>query len=341
MSRNFDKILEKLFNNKDLETLEAKEAMLEIMSGNVPDIKLSAWLTALKMKGEAPSEISGCVSAMLEKAQKIELKNRSNAVDIVGTGGDGTHTINISTASAVVAAAAGLTVAKHGNRAVSSLSGSADVLSSLGVRIEIGHEKIVECLNEVGLSFLFAPLLHPAMKYAVPVRKMLGVRTIFNLLGPLCNPSGLKNAVIGVYSAELCRQIAEAAKQLNFNNVMVVHGRDGLDEITTTTSTKICELKNNVISEYDLYPEELGVQYSEIGDIKGGDADENAEIIRKIFNGKITGPKKDVILLNTAAALITGNKCENWYAAIKRADSVIKSGKAEEKLNHLIKFTNI
>ncbi|MCF7889543.1 MAG: anthranilate phosphoribosyltransferase, partial [Victivallales bacterium] len=188
MSRNFDKILEKLFNNKDLETLEAKEAMLEIMSGNVPDIKLSAWLTALKMKGEAPSEISGCVSAMLEKAQKIELKNRSNAVDIVGTGGDGTHTINISAASAVVAAAAGLTVAKHGNRAVSSLSGSADVLSSLGVRIEIGHEKIVECLNEVGLSFLFAPLLHPAMKYAVPVRKMLGVRTIFNLLGPLCNP---------------------------------------------------------------------------------------------------------------------------------------------------------
>jgi anthranilate phosphoribosyltransferase len=335
----FNDSLKKLLENKNLEIHEAEGAMFEIMSGSVSEIKLASWLTALKMKGESPEEISGCASAMLQHANKIEV-NDENAVDIVGTGGDGAHTINISTASAIVASAAGLTVAKHGNRAVSSKSGSADILTALGVNININPTAMTNCLNEIGLAFLFAPTLHPAMKYAVPVRKELGVRTIFNILGPICNPANIKNAVIGVFSPMLCRQIAEAARNLGFKRLMVVHGNDGLDEITTTTSTKICELKNNEILEYELYPREFGIDYSNIDDIKGEGPEKNAEILRGIFSGKYTGPKKDIIVLNSAAVLLVAGVTSDWKEAIKITDAVISSGKAMKKLESLIKFTN-
>ena len=335
----FDESLKKILDKKDLEINEAEEAMYEIMSGNVSEIKLSSWLTALKMKGETSKEISGCASAMTKHANKINV-NDDNAVDIVGTGGDGAHTINISTASAIVASAAGLTVAKHGNRAVSSKSGSADILTSLGVNINITPRDMEKCLNEIGLAFLFAPLLHPAMKYAVPVRKELGVRTIFNILGPICNPANVKKAVIGVYSPGLCRQIAEAARNLGFKRVMVVHGNDGLDEITTTTVTKVCELKNDKILEYELDPNEFGIKYSDIEDIKGGEPEKNAKILKDIFRGKVVGSKKDIIVLNSAAVLLVGGITDNWKEAIRITDNLISSGKAMKKLESLIKYTN-
>ena len=339
MNSEFDLSLNKILGNKNLDMKEAEAAMYEIMSGKVSEIKLSSWLTALRMKGESPDEISGCASAMLKHANRIEVKDK-NAVDVVGTGGDGSHTINISTASAIVASASGLTVAKHGNKAVSSRSGSADILTSMGVNINITPERMSACLNETGLAFLFAPLLHPAMKYAVPVRKELGIRTIFNILGPICNPANIKNAVIGVYSPALCRQIAEACRNLGFNRLMVVHGNDGLDEITTTASTKVCELRNGEISEYELYPMELGINYTNIEDIKGEGPNRNAEILKDIFKGKLGGAKKDIIVLNSAAVLLVGGITEDWKEAIKITDTIISSGKAMEKLESLIKFTN-
>jgi anthranilate phosphoribosyltransferase len=335
----FNDSLKKILENKNLEMHEAEDAMFEIMSGNVSEIKLSSWLTALRMKVESPEEISGCASAVLKHANKIDVEDK-NAVDIVGTGGDGAHTINISTASAIVASAAGLTVAKHGSRAVSSKSGSSDILNSLGVNINMIPADMTKCLNEIGLAFLFAPTLHPAWRYAASVRKELGIRTVFNIIGPLCNPANIKNAVIGVFSPMLCRQIAEAARTLGFKRLMVVHGNDGLDEITTTTSTKVCELKNDEILEYELYPREFGINYSNIEDIKGEGPQKNAEMLKDIFKGKLIGAKKDIIVLNSAAVLLVGGVTSDWKEAIKITETIISSGKAMEKLESLITFTN-
>ena len=335
----FDTSLKKLLEGVNLKREEAFVAMAEIMSGSVSDIKLSAWLSALKVKGEVSEEISGCAEAMLKHARKVTVSN-ANVIDIVGTGGDGAHTINISTASAFVAAGAGISVAKHGNRAVSSKSGSADILSALGININLTPEKMSECISKVGISFLFAPVLHPAMKNAVPVRKELGVRTIFNILGPICNPAGVKNAVIGVYSKPLCRQIAEAARALGYRKLFVVHGNDGLDELTITTSTHVCELNNNIIQEYELEPEKLNLSLASTIDIAGGTPEENAEIMKDIFRGKIKGAKRDIVVLNSAAAILVAGKVEDWHQAVKIAERVLDSGKAYGKLQELINFTN-
>jgi anthranilate phosphoribosyltransferase len=330
--------LKKLLDSQNISFAEAEAAMKEIMTGKVSDIKLASWLTALRMKGEMPEEIAGCASVMRECSETIKCED-PKAVDIVGTGGDGANTINVSTASAFVAAGAGVTVAKHGNRAVSSKSGSADVLSEMGVNINISPERMEECLNSQGIAFLFAPLLHPAMKYAMPVRKEMGVRTVFNILGPLTNPAKTKRYVLGVYDDNLCMRIARAALNLDFEHSMIVHGNDGLDELTVTGATHVCELKDKEIMEYKISPEEVGMNLSKPGDLRGGTPKENAEIIRDILSGKHLGAKRDIVILNAAAAIYVADKADCWEYAIEAAEESIESGLALKKLKDLIDFT--
>ncbi len=327
----------KIIGGNDLSFVEAKSALTEVMSGDFSDILLGAWLTALKIKGETSNEISGCASVMQENATFINV-NDPDAVDIVGTGGDGAHTVNISTAASIVAAASGLTLAKHGNRAVSSKSGSADVLASLGVNINLSPVRMEKCLNSIGIAFLFAPALHPAMKHAVPIRKALGIRTIFNILGPLSNPAGVKRAVIGVYDKELCYVIAEASLKLGAKHLMVVHGNDGLDEISTTGPTTISELKNGSIKEYSFSPEDYGIKRATLNDLKGKGPEYNASVIRDILDGK-KGAMRDIIVVNSAAALIVSGKFDSWGDAIKRVENSIDNGDAKAKLNDLVNFS--
>ncbi len=331
--------LKKLLDKEDLSFKEAEDSMKEIMTGKVSDIKFSAWLTALRMKGENANEIAGCAKIMRECASTISC-NDKNAIDIVGTGGDGANTINISTASAIVTAGAGVTVAKHGNRAISSKSGAADVLSSLGIKIDNTPEKMEECLNSIGLSFLFAPLLHPAMKYAMPVRKELGMRSIFNILGPICNPANVKRAVIGVYDKRLCPIIAQAVTELGAEHFLVIHGADKLDEISTTGKAFVCESKNGKITEYELNPEDLGIKKANLSDIRGGTPEENAEILKGVFKGEITNPYLDIILINSASAIYISGKVDTWKEALDLAKDSITSGKAYKKLEELVNFTN-
>jgi anthranilate phosphoribosyltransferase len=260
-----------------------------------------------------------------------------DAVDTCGTGGDGLDTINISTGAAFVAAAAGAKIAKHGNRAVSSRSGSADVLSALGVRIDLSPAQAADCLELCGISFLFAPSFHPAMKHAAPVRKELGVRTVFNILGPLCNPAGARRAVIGVFSESLCRKMVEAARELGFERMMAVHGSPGMDEISISGPTRVCELKHGSIREYTLSPSEFDLPVAELSEIKGGGPDENAKALRGVLDGSIKGPKRDVTLLNAAAALMVAGKADSWRKAFALASSAIDSGAAASKLAELRK----
>jgi anthranilate phosphoribosyltransferase len=331
----FNDTLKKLLNGASLSFEEAESAMEEIMTGQVSEIKLSSWLTALKLKGETADEIGGCAASMNNHSTKIYSAD-PEVVDIVGTGGDGAKTFNISTAAAFVAAGAGITVAKHGNRAVSSKSGAADVLTEHGINISISPLIMEKCLNDVGISFLFAQMLHPAMKYAMPVRKELGTRTIFNILGPLCNPAETKRMTIGVYSKHLCRLIAEAALKLNKKHILVVHGNDGLDEITTTTSTHICEVRNGEISEYDFDPETAGISLAKPEDIQGGTPSENAQLIRNILAGTLKGPARNIVVINAASSIIVSDKTTDWKEAANIANESIDSGKALAKLDALI-----
>ena len=334
----FDDTLQKLYRQEDLTFEEADGAMEEIMSGSISPVKLSSWLTALKLKGESASEIGGSAAAMNRHASKINCNN-PDVVDIVGTGGDGAKTFNISTTSAFVAAGAGLSVAKHGNRAVSSLSGSADVLSELGIRLDLTPAEMEKTLNSVGISFLFAPRLHPAMKYAVPVRKELGTRTIFNILGPLCNPASPKRMTIGVYSKSLCHLIAEAAMKIGKEHILVVHGEDGLDEITTTGTTHICEVCNKKITEYDLDPREYGINIAKSDDLTGGTPAKNADLVRAILTGTETGAKRDIVILNSASSILVSSLANSWDDAVKLAKDSIDSGAAMRKLEELTLFT--
>jgi len=336
----FNDTLEKLLNEVSLSFEEAESAMEEIMTGQVSEIKLSSWLTALKLKGETADEIGGCAASMNKHSTKIYCAD-SNVVDIVGTGGDGAKTFNISTAAAFVVAGAGITVAKHGNRAVSSKSGSADVLSQHGINISIAPADMERCLNVVGISFLFAQMLHPAMKYAMPVRKELATRTIFNILGPLCNPAETQRMTIGVYSRHLCPLIAEAALKLGKKHIMVVHGNDGLDEITTTTSTHICEVSNGVIDEYEFDPATAGISLAKPEDIQGGTVVENAKLIRDILSGTISGPERDIVVINAASSIIVAGKTTDWKEAANIANTSIDSGKAIQKLDALIACSQI
>ncbi len=315
---------------------EAAQVMEEIMQGEATPAQFGAFVTALRLKGETVDEIVGLARTMRAKA--IPVITDGPVVDTCGTGGDGSHTFNISTTAAFVAAGAGLKVAKHGNRAMSSQCGSADVLEALGVKIDLNAEQVQRCLHEVGIGFMFAPAFHPAMKYASVPRREIGIRTVFNILGPLTNPAGAKAQVLGVADDSLVEKLALALQQLGCNHALVVHGEDGLDEITVSGKTHICELKDNHIVNYSITPENIGLTCASSDSLKGGSAKENAEMLRNILSGT-SGPQKDAVLMNTAAVLLAGDKVETLRRGVELAQKTIDSGYALNKLEQLIKLS--
>jgi len=330
--------LKKVLDKLNLKEEEMILVMTQVMEGKVEDSQLGAFLTALRMKGETVEEITGAAKVMRDKAEKIKV-SKDPIIDTCGTGGDGANTFNISTAAAFVVAGCDISVAKHGNRAVSSRSGSADVLKCLGVNIEASKLTVEKCIDQIGIGFLFAPLMHGAMKHAAGVRKQLGIRTIFNLLGPLTNPAGANAQVIGIYDSSRLKQIASVLKLLGTRKAFVVHGSDGLDEITLTGETKVCELANGQISEYILKPDSFDLTACDAKDITGGTPEENADILKAILSG-IKGPKRDIVLMNASAAICASDKKENLKAAMELARESIDSGSAEQKLNDLCRLSH-
>lgn len=331
-------IMKKIINKNDLSEDEMIQVMEELMSGNLSEAIGAAFLTGLKMKGETIHELTGGAKVMRKKAQTVQLGN-IYTLDTCGTGGDYTGTFNISTATSFICAAAGIYTAKHGNRSVSSKSGSADVLEALGANIELSPEQVEYCLKKYHIGFFYAPLFHPAMKHAAPIRKALGYPTIFNMLGPLTNPANVSAQIIGVYDIHLAPIFAEVLKNLGTKHALIVHGMDGLDELTTTTTTYVVELKNGEITTYHIDPKQLNLDYSTKDDLLGGGARENAKIIRNIFDG-MSGPKRDIVLLNSGAALYLGKKANTIKDGIQLAAKLIDSGRAMEKLDQYIYFTN-
>ncbi|MBN1385284.1 MAG: anthranilate phosphoribosyltransferase [Elusimicrobia bacterium] len=332
--------IDKIVGKKNLTQQEAVDVMSAIMTGKATDAQIASFITALRMKGETIDEITGCAKVMREHATKIKIKKPSVDIDIVdtcGTGGDKTKTFNISTAAAFVVAGAGLIVAKHGNRAVSSKCGSADVLEALGINLNVPPEKVEECINKIGIGFLFAPLLHSAMKYAIGPRKQLGIRTIFNILGPLTNPAGANVQVLGVYSPDLTKPLCSVLKNLGSKGAFVVHGMDSMDEISITGKTQVAELKNGKVKSYTIEPKDFGLKKASLRDITGGDAKENSGIIMDIFNGK-KGPKRDIVLLNAAAVFTAAEKSKGIKDGIKLAEESIDNGNARKKLEELKKL---
>ena len=329
----------KVVEGKDLSEEEASQAMAHIMEGESLPTQIAALLTALRMKGETSQEITGFARAMLAKAVRIRARDAECVVDTCGTGGDGCGTFNISTAVAFVAAGGGLTVAKHGNRSVSSKSGSADVLEALGVKISLPPPKVEACLQKNGLTFLFAPSFHPAMKHALGPRKEIGIRTAFNLLGPLTNPAGATVHLLGLYREDLTRPVAEVLKSLGSKAAFVVHGADHSDEISITGKTTICQLTDGVIANYQVEPEEVGLKRASLEAIRGGTPEKNAQILLQILKGA-PGPPRDVVLLNGAAIFVASEKVSNLREGIEMARESIDSGKAMKKLEGLIEFSH-
>jgi anthranilate phosphoribosyltransferase len=325
--------IQKVVDGQSLNEAEAERAMTEIMEGQATPAQIGAYLTALRIKGESVDEITGSARAMRRKAVRVRA-NDPLVVDTCGTGGDRRHTFNVSTTAAFVVAGAGITVAKHGNRSVSSSSGSADVLKALGVTIELKPAQVEECLNEVGVGFLFAPLFHTAMQHAMGPRREIGMRTIFNLMGPLTNPADASIQVMGVYAPELTDLIGQVLMKLGSRHCYVVHGEDGLDEITVTGRSKICEGKDGRIQCYKLDPKDVGLKKARIEELKGGDAEENARITTAILKGE-KGPKRDIVLFNAAPALVACGKAKSLREAVKLAGTIIDSGAAWDKLTAL------
>jgi anthranilate phosphoribosyltransferase len=328
----------KLINRVSLKESEMIEVMNQIMSGGATPSQIASFLTALRIKGEVVEEITGAARVMREKAHRVNVKAEC-VIDTCGTGGDQSGTFNISTTAAFIVAGAGVTVAKHGNRSVSSHSGSADVLAALGVKIEVPKEKVEECLERVGIGFLFAPLLHEAMKYAVVPRREIGIRTIFNLLGPLTNPAFVTHQLIGIYDGALTGLIAEVLKNIGSERAMVVHGSDGLDEISLAGPTKVAELRDGQIRHYDFIPEELGLKRCRLEDLRGGSPEECAAIVCGVLGGE-KGPRRDVALLNAGAALYVSGMGNSVGEGIALAKESIDSGRAREKLDLLVRMTN-
>ncbi len=328
----------KLADRCSLTEQEAESVMLEIMDGAATAAQIAAYLMGLRLKGETVEEVTGSVRAMRAKALRIAVGDPL-VVDTCGTGGDGAHTFNISTTTALVVAGAGLTVAKHGNRSVSSKSGSADVLSALGVKIDLPPERVADCINEVGIGFLFAPLYHGAMKHCVGPRQEMGIRTMLNLLGPLTNPAGATIQVLGVYESRLTSLLGTVLMHLGSQHCFVVHGMDGLDEITLTAKTEISEAKGGVVSNYLMDPADFGLALVPAKQLAGGTPQENAAITRDILRGR-KGPKRDIVCLNAASALVAGRKAGSLHDGFFLAGRVLDSGAAAEKLALLIEFTN-
>jgi anthranilate phosphoribosyltransferase len=328
-----------IIGSKDLSREEAYEAMSAIMGGGVSDALISAFLTALKIKGETVDEISGFSDAMLEKAKKVEVKGM-DLVDTCGTGGDELNTFNISTTAAFIAAGAGVNIAKHGNRSVSSRSGSADVLESCGVQIELGPEAVAECIEKAGMGFIYARMAHSAMKYVAPVRQELGMRTVFNILGPITNPAMANGRVLGVYDVSLLGVMAGALRNLGVERAFIINSENGMDELSTASRSKVVYLEDGYITEYMLDPAKLGFKRAEISELKGGDAGHNAILMKDILSGKIKGPMRDTAVLNAAAAIIAGKLADRMEDSLRMAEQSLDEGRALEKLEKLVEVSN-
>ncbi len=331
-------IQNKLLSGNDLSVKEANQIMNQIMQGELTYAQIASFLTALRIKGETIAEIIGCAEAMRENAVKLK-KFYPTAIDTCGTGGDGKGTFNISTVTAFVAAGAGLKVAKHGNRSVSSKSGSADVLEALGINLNLSTSQVEECLEKVGIAFFFAPIFHPAMKFALAPRREIGFRTIFNLLGPLTNPAGVKYQVLGVYNPILTEIIAEVLANLGAQGVLVVCSEQGMDEISLSERTKISQVKDEKVKTFYLQPEDLGFRRCRLEEILGGDAPRNAQITSEILEGQRRDAMRDTVLVNAAAALLIGGIVEDLQMGISMAAESIDSGAALQKLKELKDFS--
>ncbi|MDP6613197.1 MAG: anthranilate phosphoribosyltransferase [Candidatus Hydrothermarchaeota archaeon] len=329
----------KLIDGEDLSTEEAEKAMKAIMGGEATQAQIGSFLTALRMKGETMKEISACARIMRDFSERITPRVRGTLVDTCGTGGDEIKTFNISTIAAFIAAGAGIPIAKHGNRSVTSKAGSADLLEVLGVRIDCPPKEVQRCIEKAGIGFMFAPIFHKAMKYAIGPRKEIGVRTVFNVLGPLTNPANAQAQILGVFNAGLTSRLAGALGSLDVEKALVVHGLDGLDEISTFGSTQITELSPEGIRTYRVKPEEFGLRRASIGDLTGGDADYNAGVTIDLLKNCVKGPKRDVVALNAAAAIYVGGKAESIGEGISLAEESIDSGKAYLKLAMLVRET--
>ncbi|MDZ7262222.1 MAG: anthranilate phosphoribosyltransferase [candidate division KSB1 bacterium] len=330
--------IDKLVRGEDLSCEQAHDSMKQIMSGETTDAQIGAFLVALRMKGEKPQEIAGFAQAMREKATPVKTE-RPGVIDMCGTGGDGAGTFNISTIASLVVAGCGIPVAKHGNRSVSSKCGSADLFRQLGVKIDLSADKLSECLDKIGFAFLFAPTLHQAMKYAIGPRREIGIRTVFNILGPITNPAGTKRQVIGVYDAGIARPLAEVLRQLGAEKVLMVYGQEGLDEVSISYPTRMVELTDGEIIEKSVTPQDFGLKPAPVETVKGGDVQENAEIALRILQGE-PGAKRDVVVANAACGLYVAGAVANFKEGARLAEESIDSGAALEKLQELQRISN-
>lgn len=340
--------LQKVIERKDLSPEEAFMAMEEMMSGQASSAQIAAFLTALRCKGETVTEITSFARAMREKVCPVRVRSRVGAsncrtdetglVDTCGTGGDASNTFNISTAAAFVVAGTGLQVAKHGNRSVSSRCGSADVMEALGVDLTLTPEQVGACIDEVGIGFLYAPLLHTAMRHVMTARQQMRVRTVFNILGPLTNPAGASAQVVGVYEARLTDLLARVLNELGSRRAFIVFGLDGLDELSLASESRVSEVKGGQVHTYTVSPEDFGLPRAPLSELQGGSATENAQIITRILRGE-DGPKRDVVLMNAALAIIAGGKAHDFREGVELAARSIESGAAMEKLRRLVEFS--
>ena len=329
-------LIQQLLNKKDLSPLQMQQIMREILSGAAETADIVAFLTSLNAKGETVIELTAAVNVMLEYVEPI-IVDKPNILDTCGTGGDKLGTFNISTISALVASGAGVTVAKHGNRSVSSKCGSADVLEALGVNINLDPEQIKSCLYKIGIAFLFAPNLHLAMRQVMPARKQIAQKTIFNILGPLINPARATNQLIGVYSKNWVRPLAEVLRNLGSKHILVVHGADGLDEVTTTRETFVAEVVGGLIKDYEILPEDFGFKRANLNDLLGGSIEENVKIAQDILKGKL-GSRRDIVLLNAGCAIYAADKALTIAQGIKLAQESIDSKAAWGKLKQLKEY---
>lgn len=331
--------INRLSDKREIFYDEMVDLFRQVMEGKVTPVQISAILMGLHVKTESVSEIAAAAQVMREFATKVDVGDVSNLVDTCGTGGDKAHTFNISTAAAFVAAAAGAKVAKHGGRSVSSQSGSADVLESLGVNVNLNAEQVAESIRKVGLGFMFAPNHHPAMKYAAPVRKELGMRTILNILGPLTNPAGAPNQVMGVFHSDLVGIQARVLKELGSTHVMVVHGEDGLDEITLTGPTMVAELKRGFVTEFKIEPKQFGMDTAPLEAITAADKNQSKEMVIRVLDNH-PGAAKDIVVLNAGAAIYVSGVAADLWGGVAKAREMIESGQAKAKLEQLVSFTS-
>ncbi len=329
-------LLNRILSHQDLSMDGARDAMVRIMSGAFDDAQIAGFLVALRAKGETPDEIAGFAQGMREKMVAVPLS--VDAIDMCGTGGDAKGTFNISTAAAFVVAGGGVPVAKHGNRSITSQSGSADVLEALGVDLQMPPEKVGQAVDQIGIGFMFAPALHPAMKHVMPARKALAIRTVFNILGPLCNPAGVQRQVIGLFDGALTEPLAKVLKKLGAKQALLVHGDDGLDELTTTTTTQASQLQESgQVTSSTIDAQSLGLKQATLADLQGGNPEHNAPLLRAILEGQ-PGPKRDIVVLNAAAGLMVGGKAQDLEGGIALANQAIDSGKALATLDRLVNF---